>query len=254
MGYASSMTLNALSFDLWDTLIVDDSDEAERARRGLLPKKTARAELVAAAIDAAWPELDRAIVIERWTQVSAEFRHQWKQEHRTPGVPWRLDRLLSMLDRPRPPGFDSLVAALEEMELDPMPEPVPGIAAALDELAGRYRLGIASDAIVSPGRTLRELLRAHGLLQYFSAFAFSDEIGASKPASPMFRHLATSFDLPLAAMAHIGDREENDVAGPLALGMKAVLFTAVVDRGSDRSQATAICSSAASLPSLIATL
>ncbi len=248
------MPIHAISFDLWDTLIVDDSDEIERAARGLLPKKQARVELFRLAMQADWPELGAGQLGEVWAQVSAEFRHQWKVQHRTPDAAWRVDRALDLLHKPRPAGFEALVAGLQEMELDPMPMAVPGIAAALDILAGRYRLGIASDAILSPGRSLREILRAHGLLQYFSAFAFSDEIGASKPAPPMFAHLSQAFALPLSSMVHIGDREENDVAGPLALGMSAVLFTAVVDRGSAGTRAQAVCISADQLPSIIATL
>lgn len=248
------MPIHAISFDLWDTLIVDDSDEIERAARGLPPKKQARVDLFRLAMQATWPELGGDRLVEVWTQVSAEFRHQWKVQHRTPDAAWRVDRALSLLSRPRPPGFDSLVAGLQDMELDPMPLAVPGIAAALDQLAGRYRLGIASDAILSPGRSLREILRVHGLLPYFSAFAFSDEIGVSKPAPPMFAHLSLSFGMPYSAMAHIGDREENDVAGPLALGMSAVLFTAVVDRGSASTRAHAVCRAADQLPSIVATL
>ena len=47
-------------------------------------------------------------------------------------------------------------------------------------------------------------------------------------------------------MLHVGDREHNDVRGPHALGMKAILFTATRDRAS--SIADAICERAADVP------
>ena len=67
----------------------------------------------------------------------------------------------------------------------------------------------------------------HDLLQHFRGFAFSDEVGRSKPHRAMFDAAARELGVPLERMVHIGDRDHNDVKGPQALGMKAVLFTAV---------------------------
>ncbi len=52
-------------------------------------------------------------------------------------------------------------------------------------------------------------------------------------------------------MLHIGDRDHNDIKGPHALGMKAVLFTATSDRDRDHTTADAICGSAVDLPETI---
>jgi putative hydrolase of the HAD superfamily len=54
-----------------------------------------------------------------------------------------------------------------------------------------------------------------------------------------------------AAIVHVGDRESNDVYGPLAAGMKAILFTGIVDRDSQRTQSHAICRNFADLPTII---
>jgi putative hydrolase of the HAD superfamily len=52
-------------------------------------------------------------------------------------------------------------------------------------------------------------------------------------------------------MVHVGDREHNDVKGPHALGMKAVLF--VASRAVDRAGTTAdaVCERHADLPAII---
>jgi putative hydrolase of the HAD superfamily len=42
-------------------------------------------------------------------------------------------------------------------------------------------------------------------------------------------------------IVHIGDRDHNDVKGPQALGMKAILFTATRAADKDRTTADAIC-------------
>ena len=52
-------------------------------------------------------------------------------------------------------------------------------------------------------------------------------------------------------MVHIGDRDHNDVKGPQALGMKAVLFTASRDSDKDKTSADAICASYRDLPATV---
>jgi putative hydrolase of the HAD superfamily len=89
------------------------------------------------------------------------------------------------------------------------------------------------------------------LLRHFSFVVFSDEIGAAKPAPIVFQRAAEGLGVPLADIVHVGDRESNDVAGPLATGMRAVLYTGVVDRDSANTQANAICRHFAELPEII---
>jgi putative hydrolase of the HAD superfamily len=115
-------------------------------------------------------------------------------------------------------------------------------------------LGIISDAIHTPGPGLRQILQREGLLPYFSHWVFSDEAGAAKPAPTVFEQAAAGLAISLAEMVHIGDRESNDIAGPLAMGMQAVLYTGAVDRGSHDTQASAICRDYAHLPEILKTL
>jgi putative hydrolase of the HAD superfamily len=42
----SPTTIRAVTFDLWDTILVNDSDESRRKAQGLLPKKIERRSLV----------------------------------------------------------------------------------------------------------------------------------------------------------------------------------------------------------------
>ena len=52
-------------------------------------------------------------------------------------------------------------------------------------------------------------------------------------------------------MVHIGDRDHNDIKGPQALGMKAVLFTATRDADRDTTTADAVCDCYADLPGIL---
>ena len=110
---------------------------------------------------------------------------------------------------------------------------------------------VISDAIFSPGRVLRKILAKYGLVNYFDGFVFSDEAGCSKPDPRIFQKAAELAGCRLEEMAHIGDRESNDVYGPQSMGMRAVLFTGVVDRGSGNTSADVHCKDATELAHLI---
>ena len=83
------------------------------------------------------------------------------------------------------------------------------------------------------------------------AFAFSDEVGHSKPHRAMFAAAAEQLDVPIESMIHIGDRDHNDVQGAHALGMKAILFTATRDVDRTGTHADAICERYADLPGIV---
>ena len=87
------------------------------------------------------------------------------------------------------------------------------------------------DAIVTPGTGLRQILDTHGLLHFFDVFIFSDEAGAAKPSPVVFRQAISGFDIEPGELIHIGDRETNDVEGPIDFGSMGVLYTGVIDRG-----------------------
>ena len=103
-------------------------------------------------------------------------------EHHTPPVAERYKEAYKFLGLDLTSGYDDVVRAVEEMEVEISPDFAPGVHKALSVLAQDYKLGIISDAIHTPGRGLRQILEREGLLQYFDHWVFSDEAGASKPA------------------------------------------------------------------------
>lgn len=246
--------IHAVTFDFWDTLFVDDSDEPKRAAAGLPTKVEARVQALVAELQAHHAHLEEATIRGAWDQANAWARHQWKALHHNPTVSVRVQVAHRALGLRPTPGFGSVVHAIETMEREISPDPIPGVRDALSSLDGRVRLGIISDAIVSPGRTLRGILADHDLLHFFDFCVFSDEVGRSKPNRRVFDAAAEGLGVPLDALAHVGDRESNDVIGPQQVGAKAILFTAAVDRGSTTTQADAICADASTLPDLVAGL
>jgi len=244
----------AVTFDLWDTLIVDDSDEPKRAARGLPPKPAQRRELVYEFLHRHGP-LQQQAVEAAYDTVDAAFRHVWYEQDVTWTVAERLGVLLQGLGRELPAAeFAELVRLHEEMELDPRPDFVAGAVEAVRALRGRYKLGVISDAIFSPGRILRQMLADAGLADAFDTFTFSDEVGASKPHPKAFLSSAEALGVDIAATVHVGDREQKDVAGPHALGARAVLFTGARDRSSQGSEADAVCDDLRQLPDILDSL
>lgn len=253
------MLISAITFDFWDTLAVDDSDEPKRAALGLPAKVQAREQLFAEKVTARHPHILWGQAVEAYRAANQRFDHDWHVEQHTPGVPVRIYYAYERLGlRPAPGQYGSLVQEahelvrdIETMEVRIPPDFAPGIHNTLHLLAADYKLGIISDAIHTNGRGLRQLLRQQGLLQYFSHFVFSDEVGMAKPSSEVFRQAAVGLGFPPSLIVHVGDRESNDVAGPLAIGMRAILYTGIRDRGSDKSRATAVCRNFRDLPAML---
>ena len=67
----------------------------------------------------------------------------------------------------------------------------------------------------------------------------------------MFTKIADELGVELSEMVHIGDRDHNDVKGPQALGMRAVLFTATRDVDAATTSADAVCESYSQLAKAI---
>ncbi len=235
--------IKAITFDLWDTLVIDDSDEAKRAEQGLRSKFDERRHLLWEALNAERP-IDLETVCLAYGVGDAAFNKVWKEHHITWHIAERLRVILKGLGRELPGAtFDAVVRAHAEMEVDIPPDAMPGAAPVLVRLAKHYKLCIVSDAIVSPGKCLRRLLEDHGLAKPFTGFAFSDEVGHSKPHRSMFDSAARQLGVEISEMLHVGDRDHNDVKGPQQLGMKAILFTASRDTDKASTTADAICES-----------
>lgn len=244
-------TIKAVTFDLWDTIIDDESDEPKRLTAGLRSKPDERHHLVLEALNRHAP-ISAADLSIAYGVANAAFVKCWKEHSITWTVRERLEVLLNGLDRTLSDGeLDALAAAQGNMEVDIPPDPIIGAETAIAELATRYKLCIVSDTIVTPGTGLRKLLDGHGIARHFSGFAFSDEVGHSKPHRSMFDSAARQLGVELDEMVHIGDRDHNDVKGPQALGMKAVLFTAKRDADKAMTSADAVCECHADLPGII---
>ncbi len=243
--------IKAITFDLWDTIFIDDSDEPKRKAAGRLSKKEERRQLVFEYANK-HKDVSYEMVNAINSTVDASFNKVWHEQFVTWEIGERLELTFKGLGIELPSNEMAKITKLhEEMELEFRPDFIAGIGDALEELSKTYKIGVISDAIVSPGRVLRELLKGEGLLHYFEHFVFSDEIGNAKPMPVVFESAFNKFSVQPNELVHIGDREHNDILGPIAVGARALLCTAAIDRDSKNTKADGVFSDYKELPSLI---
>lgn len=243
--------IKAITFDLWDTIFIDDSDEPKRKAAGRLSKKEERRQLVYEYANK-HKKISKDLVDSIYNTVDASFNKVWHEQFVTWTIAERLELIFKGLKIDLPEDEMAEITKLhEEMELEFRPDFIQGLNEVLEELSKDYKIGIISDAIVSPGSVLRKLLKGEGILHYFEHFVFSDEIGSSKPKPAVYESAFKAFNVKPHELVHIGDREHNDILGPLAVGAHALLCTAAIDRDSSNTKADGIFNDYKDLPSLI---
>jgi putative hydrolase of the HAD superfamily len=245
------VTIKALCFDLWDTLVVDESDEPKRKALGLRTKKAERRHLLWEALSRSAPITASEVTL-AFDVCDAAFNKVWHDQHVTWTLRERLAVLQKGLGRTLPDAeIEALCQAYGTMETTHVPDAIAGVHECLATLASRYKLAVISDAVFTPGTSLRRLLSHYDLLRFFSAFVFSDELGHSKPDLRVFARAAAELGVRADEIIHIGDRQHNDIKGAQDAGMKAVLFCAARDIDKTGTTADAVCATHAELPAVI---
>jgi putative hydrolase of the HAD superfamily len=99
----------------------------------------------------------------------------------------------------------------------------PDVVPTLEALRDRgLRLGIVSNAAYLP-RLMVEQLAALGLAKYFDGVTFSSEVGVRKPHPAIYADALRKLGADPSRTLFVGDRVREDVQGPQAQGMRAVL-------------------------------
>jgi putative hydrolase of the HAD superfamily len=208
------MTIRAITFDLWRTLLRDDNSESRRRMRF-----EAFSRATGVPVDEMWPAWD--VALEEWGR-----RH--RDEQRTLDAHGFVAVLEKSLEVTVPPeSMPAVIEAFQTAVLEHPPEAVDGAREALEAAASRFPLGLISDTGNSPGWVLRQLLERYGFLKYFTVTVFSDEEKTCKPRPEIFEAAARGLSVAVGEILHVGDLEFSDIAGAQALGAKAALFAGV---------------------------
>jgi FMN phosphatase YigB (HAD superfamily) len=120
--------IKAVTFDLWDTIVHDDSDEPKRKAKGLRSKKAERRHLLWEALNKQAP-IGEAEVTLAYDVADAAFNRVWHDQHVTWRIGERLEVAMKGLGRSLPAeDFAELQRRHEEMEVEIRPDLIPGIA------------------------------------------------------------------------------------------------------------------------------
>jgi HAD superfamily hydrolase (TIGR01549 family) len=88
----------------------------------------------------------------------------------------------------------------------------------LEELRGRYRLGVIAN---QPGE-VRAAMRRDGLEPFFEVWGVSDELGVGKPDPALFELAVKAADVAPQAGVMVGDRLDYDIRPAKRVGLKAI--------------------------------
>jgi putative hydrolase of the HAD superfamily len=209
------MTIRAVTFDCWGTLIADRDFASATAQR---------VRAIADASDGQMsPEQARELLDNAW----AEHHRQWLggTQYGSPGIARHVAEDL---------GNEAVIGLLQEAFED------AGRHGQIVEVAGAWetlvrlrergvRTALVCDAGMTPGRIVRDFLTDVGILEYLEFCAFSDEIGVPKPSSRMFEAALNAIDVAPGEAVHVGDLLRTDVDGARAHGMRTIRITAETD-------------------------
>jgi FMN phosphatase YigB (HAD superfamily) len=212
--------IEAVTFDFWNTIATVPPGAMNEARRRAIAAACAsnEAEVEAELLIASLEEVGLS-----WERSWAEGRHLHPRE-----AAESLVRALGVEGAAREMVAEAFLGAGREVPL----ELAPDIRACLEALREReIRLGIVCDVGFSGGELLRELLNTEGLLDHFSGWAFSDEVGHYKPSPRIFEAALAALGAQPGEAMHVGDLRRTDIAGAAALGMQTVRYRGMNDEG-----------------------
>jgi len=225
-----------ISIDFWNTIVIAKTNGEKRTKR--------RVEALHRLANTHKRNLDSKTIETAHSYASEKFDEIWFGTSRTPNALELVGFTLQSLNL-QVSEFEQqeLARVYEDSLLDGPPELAAGAADTIKLLSQKYKLGIISDTMFSPGRVLKDYLDRKGLGQYFSAFAFSDEVGVSKPHPDMFEKVRTETNTILEGSFHIGDIQPTDIKGAQNFGIKGILYTGISRKYEDDTTADYVCNS-----------
>jgi putative hydrolase of the HAD superfamily len=100
-------------------------------------------------------------------------------------------------------------------------------------LAALRQRGLKLGVISNWDDRLRPLLKSLQIADQFDVIVVSCEVGASKPASAIFRAAVKQLGVPACSLLHVGDSFAMDVLGARAAGLHAVQIERQAEAGHD---------------------
>lgn len=224
------MTLKAVTFDLWLTLIWDSKEleEYRRLRRIInfhrLAKRvgsrgTIKEKITYNSVRLALEELSIKVraLYEKGLDISPEDRGRMLFE--ILGVKFKKSEAENVyLEAGRTlsdSGYRSKYPSLN-------PEAIPTLIS-LKKRFPNMKIGLISNAARSE-KTYRRMFRHFGILSYFDYLTISCEVGFLKPRKEIFEFALRRLNVDANESLHVGDLFEADIVGATSIGMNSLLY------------------------------
>ncbi|MBI4839785.1 MAG: HAD-IA family hydrolase [candidate division NC10 bacterium] len=213
--------LKAVTFDLWQTLILDTP-------AGLRQARAARVRGIQQVLARQGISVDVAAVDRAYDAAGVRLEEVFWSRRRDVGSRGQVRFMLESL------GLDGAVPAegglMDELDqayclpiLSALPIPNAGALEVLRTLSSHgLVLGLICNTGRTPGKMLRLILERLALAPYLSVLTFSDEVGLRKPHPEIFHRTVSALGVAPAEAAHVGDDVTTDVAGAQGVGMRAI--------------------------------
>ena len=163
----------------------------------------------------------------------------WSEDQRGYTTEDRIRWMLTEVDVDPPVDCAHLAAAIAAIDDALVEYPPPlfaGATAFLTELARRVPLAIISDTGFASGHGQNRILEMYSVRDHFKATIYSGDVGHAKPRPEPFLEALTALGTPPAEVLHVGDIEQTDVRGALAMGMRAVRLDLKWDSGPSEAE------------------
>ena len=215
--------ITSVTFDLWQTLLLDNR-ELGRARAQV------RLDGAQNALRSAGKEFDVEFIREAYRLCYRQC-HKIREDSLDVSFREQVEMFINNIE----PG---LVEYLDEETIQeiyraysdsffvypPLPH-VDAVAVLRDVKAMGLTIGLISNTGMTPGEAFRRYLDQQGMLEYFDTLTFSDEVKLSKPSDEIFKLTLRSMGAEPHLTAHVGDHVQNDVVGANRCGLKTVWIT-----------------------------
>lgn len=213
------MTIKAVATDFWDTITLYPFTEE------IFDERVEHSYNIFRKYDITF-ETSKMLM----RSIYEHFENIWHNHKRTPTTAEMFRHIESLIGYNfEPDHFTELVSFNEKLIPDKYFKINDDVAEAIRTLSERFKLIIISDTGFEPGSEIRNALHRSGLIKFFHYGVFSDETGYSKPDERAFMLASEKAGCRPEEMIHIGDRENKDISGAKAVGMKTVLFTGFRD-------------------------
>ena len=214
--------LEAVAFDLWETLITDLPEIAARQQDTRIAELSRV--LNAAGIEASLDDVSRSHR-DVWHDC---WERYWSHDRDVTARGQILHFLehLGVRDGLSEEVLEALGEAYGGAAVTHLPVLVEGAAEVVDALRAKgLAIGVVSNTGRTPGKHLRMILERLGLASRIDGMVFSNEIGVCKPLPPIFDDLRARLGCEFREMMFVGDNPFADVWGAQQCGMTAVHFS-----------------------------